>query len=97
MGVHMSMTSDAQARNRAVVPFTYRAHDDALIHLRQRLGNAQWPEKETGEARKQGPLPTTLQRLAFWRRSRCPTCLRRNRGAGFEPCAARDHQPKAVQ
>src|SRR3954464_4533875 len=28
------------------------------------------------------------------RRSRCPTCSRRNCGAASEPCAARDHQPR---
>ncbi len=68
MGVHMSMTSHAQAGDAAIVPFTYRAHDDALADLRQRLTNARWPEKETGTAWEQGPPLTKLQRLVgYWR------------------------------
>lgn len=64
----MFTTSRALAADGAIVPFTYRAHDDALADLRQRLGYARWPEKETGAAWEQGPPLTKLQRLvSYWR------------------------------
>jgi pimeloyl-ACP methyl ester carboxylesterase len=64
----MSMTSHAKAGDDAIVSFTYRADDDGLADLRQRLGNARWPEKETGTAWEQGPPLSKLQRLVgYWR------------------------------
>jgi epoxide hydrolase len=78
----MFTTSRALAGDGAIVPFTYRAHDDALADLRQRLGNARWPEKETGAAWEQGPPLTKLQRLVgYWRTNydwrRCESDLNR--------------------
>jgi pimeloyl-ACP methyl ester carboxylesterase len=78
----MLTTSRALAADGAIVPFTYRAHDDALADLRQRLGNARWPEKETGAAWEQGPPLTKLQRLVgYWRTNydwrRCESDLNR--------------------
>lgn len=68
MGVHASTTSRAQAEDGVIVPFTYRADEDALADLRRRLGDARWPERETATGWEQGPPLTKLQRLVdYWR------------------------------
>ena len=77
-----SMTLRAWAEDSAVVPFTYRASDEALADLRRRIEQARWPEGETGTGWEQGPPLAKLQRLvAYWRKDydwrRCETDLNR--------------------
>jgi pimeloyl-ACP methyl ester carboxylesterase len=63
-----SAASRAQADDNAVVPFSHRASDDALVDLRRRLELARWPEQETGQHWQQGPPLRKLQQLvAHWR------------------------------
>lgn len=102
------MTSHAEAGDGAIVPFTYCAHDDALADLRQRLGSARWPEKETGAAWEQGPPLTKLQRLVgYWRTNydwrRCESELNRwlqfkttIDGLGIHCIHVRSHHPNAL-
>jgi epoxide hydrolase len=62
------VTSRAQAEDSAIVPFTYRAKDEALADLQRRLDQARWPESETGTGWEQGPPLAQLQRLVgYWR------------------------------
>jgi len=63
-----SATPRAQTNDNAVVPFTYRASDEALADLRRRLERTRWPEHETGQGWEQGPPLRKLQQLvAYWR------------------------------
>src|SRR5262245_10807343 len=63
-----SATSPAQADDNAVVTFSYRASDDALLDLRRRLEQTRWPEHETGQGWEQGPPLRKLQQVvAYWR------------------------------
>jgi pimeloyl-ACP methyl ester carboxylesterase len=58
----------AGAENNAIVPFTYRASDEALADLHRRLSAIRWPERETGAGWEQGPPVSKLQQLiAYWR------------------------------
>ena len=67
MGLHKSAPSRAPQED-GVIPFSYRAHDEALADLRQRLDHARWPDKETASGWEQGPPLTKLQRLVgYWR------------------------------
>ena len=50
-----SATARALAGDDAVVPFSYRASDEALADLRRRLAQTRWPERQTGPAWEQGP------------------------------------------
>jgi pimeloyl-ACP methyl ester carboxylesterase len=51
-----------------IVPFTYRASDEALADLRRRLEQTRWSESETGVGWEQGPPLTKVQELiAYWR------------------------------
>jgi epoxide hydrolase len=62
------VTSAVRGNENALVPFTYRASDDALADLRRRLEQTRWPEQETGQGWEQGPALTKLQQLvAYWR------------------------------
>jgi hypothetical protein len=75
-------TLRAQADDNAVLPFTYRASDEALIDLRSRLEQTRWPEGGTGTGWDQGPPLKKLQNLvAYWRSNydwrRCETELNR--------------------
>ena len=57
----------ARADQTALLPFTYRASDEALADLRRRLEQARWPEAETGTGWEQGPPLAKLQSLvAHW-------------------------------
>src|SRR5262245_65723002 len=57
-----------RADDNAVLPFTYRASDEALADLQRRLEQTRWPESETGTGWEQGPPLTRLQSLvAYWR------------------------------
>jgi epoxide hydrolase len=58
----------AQADEEAIVPFNYRASDEALADLQRRLEQARWPERETGAGWEQGPPLAKLKDLvAYWR------------------------------
>ena len=58
----------AWADEEAIVPFTYRASDQALADLRRRLEQTRWPESETGVRWEQGPPLAKLKELvAYWR------------------------------
>ncbi len=75
-------TLRAQADDTAVVPFAYRASDEALIDLRRRLEQTRWPEGGAGRGWEQRPPLTKLQSLiAYWRSNydwrRCETELNR--------------------
>src|SRR5262245_14697559 len=75
-----SATSSVRANQNAIVPFTYRASDDALADLRRRLELTRWPEPETEQGWEQGPPLRKLQQLvAYWRTDyawrRCETEL----------------------
>src|SRR5262245_5927897 len=50
-----SATSGVRANENTIVPFTYRASNDALADLRRRLEFTRWPEQETGQGWEQGP------------------------------------------
>jgi epoxide hydrolase len=63
-----SATSGVRANENTIVPFTYRASNDALADLRRRLEFTRWPEQETGQDWKQGPPLRKLQQIvAYWR------------------------------
>jgi len=63
-----SSIPSARADDNAVLPFTYRASDEALADLQRRLEQTRWPESETGTGWEQGPPLTRLQSLvAYWR------------------------------
>jgi pimeloyl-ACP methyl ester carboxylesterase len=63
-----SATSGVRANENTLVPFTYRASNDALADLRRRLEFARWPEQETGQGWEQGPPLRKLQQIvAYWR------------------------------
>src|SRR5262245_16370505 len=77
-----SATTRALAGDDGAVPFNYRAPDEALADLRQRLAHTRWPEHQTGPAWEQGPPLAKLQQLvAYWRTEydwrRCETELNR--------------------
>jgi epoxide hydrolase len=58
----------AQADDDTVVPFSFRASDEALGDLRRRLEQTRWPERETQAGWDQGPPLAKLQDLvAYWR------------------------------
>jgi epoxide hydrolase len=58
----------AGAENNAIVPFTYRASDEALADLHRRLSAIRWPERETGAGWEQGPPLSKLEQLiTYWR------------------------------
>src|SRR5713101_3022963 len=63
-----STASRAQSSDNAIVPFSYRASDEALADLRRRLEQTRWPESETGTGWEQGPPLSTLKQLVYyWR------------------------------
>jgi pimeloyl-ACP methyl ester carboxylesterase len=58
----------ARADQEAIIPFIYRASDEALADLRRRLEQTRWPESETGVRWEQGPPLAKLKDLvAYWR------------------------------
>src|SRR5262245_5692004 len=60
----------ARADLGALIPFTFRAPDEALAELRRRLEQTRWPEGETAMGWEQGPPLARLQDLvAYWRTS----------------------------
>src|SRR5262245_20899389 len=60
--------SRARAHAGRVIPFSYRASEEALADLKRRLGQARWPEGETKVGWEQGPPLAKLQDLiAHWR------------------------------
>jgi pimeloyl-ACP methyl ester carboxylesterase len=64
----VAATSRAQDADNAVVPFNYRAPDEALADLRRRLDETRWPESATEAGWGQGPPLAKLQELiAYWR------------------------------
>lgn len=70
----------ASAAAEDILPFTYRASDEALADLKRRLDLTRWPESETGSGWEQGPPLAKLQEMvAHWRGSydwrRCETEL----------------------
>src|SRR5256714_708490 len=68
MGAYTQATRRAQSTDDPVVPFTYRAPDEALADLRRRLERTRWPEPETAMGWEQGPPLARLQQLvAYWR------------------------------
>ena len=69
-----------QSNDNALLPFSYRASDEALADLRRRLEQMRWPESDTGTGWEQGPPLSTLQQLVnYWRTDydwqRCQTEL----------------------
>ncbi len=51
----------------AITPFTYRAPQDALDDLRQRLARTRWPERETVNDWSQGvPLAKLRELVDYW-------------------------------
>jgi pimeloyl-ACP methyl ester carboxylesterase len=78
--VHTPPAPRAQSSDGAIVPFSYRAPDEALADLRQRLERTRWPESETGTGWNQGPPLSKLQHLVYYWRTdydwrRCQTEL----------------------
>src|SRR5262245_17462458 len=60
--------SRARAHAGRVIPFSYRASEEALADLKRRLGQAGWPEGEPKVGWEQGPPLAKLQDLiAHWR------------------------------
>jgi len=52
----------------AIRAFSFTASDEALIDLRRRIGETQWPDRETVADQSQGPQLATLQKLAhYWK------------------------------
>ena len=77
-----SWASQAQLPNDSLVPFRYRATDEALADLKHRLEGARWPERETGSGWDQGvPLAALRGLVEYWRSGydwrRCESELRR--------------------
>jgi pimeloyl-ACP methyl ester carboxylesterase len=63
-----SWASKAQLSNESLVPFRYRATDEALADLKHRLEETRWPEHETGSGWDQGVPLTALRGLVeYWR------------------------------
>jgi len=63
-----SWASQAQLPNDSLVPFRYRATDEALADLKHRLEGARWPERETGSGWDQGvPLAALRGLVEYWR------------------------------
>jgi pimeloyl-ACP methyl ester carboxylesterase len=63
-----SARAHAQTDDNALIPFTYRAPDEALADLQRRLEQTRWPERETAEGWEQGPPLAELQDLVtYWR------------------------------
>src|SRR5262245_64969176 len=59
--------ASAQA-GEPIVPFSYRASQDALDDLRRRLGNTRWPERGTVDDWSQGvPLDQLRTLVEHWR------------------------------
>src|SRR5437764_6534561 len=68
MGAYAEATRRVRSSDDAVVPFTYRASDEALADLRRRLERTRWPETESATGWEQGPPLASLQDLvAHWR------------------------------
>ena len=98
----------ARADLGALIPFTYRAPDEALADLRRRLEQTRWPEGETAMGWEQGPPLARLQGLvAYWRTSydwrRCEAELDRwpqfkttIDGLGIHFIHVRSHHPAAL-
>jgi epoxide hydrolase len=64
----LTQNSAVRASENGLVPFTYRASDDALADLRRRLEQTRWPEQETEPGWEQGPALKKLQQLVtYWR------------------------------
>ncbi len=63
-----SWASKAQLPNESLVPFRYRATDEALEDLKHRLEQTRWPERETGSGWNQGvPLAALRGLVEYWR------------------------------
>src|ERR1700680_840560 len=58
----------AQTPNDSLVPFRYRATDEALEDLKHRIEQTRWPERETGSGWEQGaPLGALGGLVEYWR------------------------------
>jgi epoxide hydrolase len=63
-----SWASKTQLPNESLVPFRYRATDEALEDLKHRLEQTRWPERETGSGWDQGvPLAALRGLVEYWR------------------------------
>jgi pimeloyl-ACP methyl ester carboxylesterase len=63
-----SWASKVQLPNESLVPFRYRATDEALEDLKHRLEQTRWPERETGSGWDQGvPLAALRGLVEYWR------------------------------
>jgi pimeloyl-ACP methyl ester carboxylesterase len=62
-----SWASRVQLPNESLVPFRYRATDEALEDLKHRLEQTRWPERETGSGWDQGvPLAALRGLVEYW-------------------------------
>ena len=56
-----------QSGDTAVRPFSYRATDDELADLKERIAATRWPERETVDDDTQGVRLATIQKIAdYW-------------------------------
>ncbi|MCL6697750.1 epoxide hydrolase 1 [Sphingomonas sp. NSE70-1] len=62
-----SATVDPTVEDRTIRPFEFRASDEDLADLKQRISATRWPEKETVSDDTQGVQLKTIQKLAsYW-------------------------------